>query len=99
MDSHVNAPPGVRSGFITRTRTAVSLLFLMNGFVVGCWAPKIPDFAERLGLTKFQLGLMILVFGVGSLVMMPIAAHRSPDMARVSSCGQRRSACCRCFWH
>jgi len=45
----------------------------MNGFVVGCWAPKIPDFAERLALTKFELGLMILVFGVGSLVMMPIA--------------------------
>jgi MFS family permease len=45
----------------------------MNGFVVGCWAPKIPDFAERLALTKFELGLMILVFGVGSLVMMPLA--------------------------
>ncbi|MGO6972445.1 MFS transporter [Rhizobium leguminosarum] len=72
MDSHVSAP-GARSGFITRSRAAVSLLFLMNGFVVGCWAPKIPDFAERLALTKFELGLMILVFGVGSLVMMPIA--------------------------
>ncbi|WP_027682418.1 MFS transporter [Rhizobium leguminosarum] len=72
MDSHVSAP-GARSGFITRSRAAVSLLFLMNGFVVGCWAPKIPDFAERLSLTKFELGLMILVFGVGSLVMMPIA--------------------------
>ncbi|NLS05789.1 MFS transporter [Rhizobium sp. P32RR-XVIII] len=45
----------------------------MNGFVVGSWAPKIPDFAERLQLTKFQLGLMILVFGLGSLTMMPIA--------------------------
>ncbi|NNG73864.1 MFS transporter [Rhizobium laguerreae] len=72
MDSHVSMP-GARSGFITRSRAAVSLLFLMNGFVVGCWAPKIPDFAERLALTKFELGLMILVFGVGSLVMMPIA--------------------------
>ncbi|NEH57271.1 MFS transporter [Rhizobium leguminosarum] len=72
MDSHVSAPEA-RSGFITRSRAAVSLLFLMNGFVVGCWAPKIPDFAERLALTKFELGLMILVFGVGSLVMMPIA--------------------------
>ena len=72
MDSHVSAP-GVRSGFVTRSRAAVSLLFLMNGFVVGCWAPKIPDFAERLALRQFELGLMILVFGVGSLVMMPIA--------------------------
>ncbi|MQB45800.1 MFS transporter [Rhizobium sp. ICMP 5592] len=62
-----------RSGFFTKPRAAVSLLFLMNGFSVGCWAPKIPEFAERLQLSKFELGLMILVFGVGSLVMMPIA--------------------------
>ncbi|RAX41908.1 MFS transporter [Rhizobium tropici] len=62
-----------RSGFFTKPRAAVSLMFLLNGFMVGCWAPKIPEFAERLQLTKFELGLMILVFGVGSLVMMPLA--------------------------
>jgi fucose permease len=62
-----------RSGFFTKSRAAVSLLFLMNGFTVGCWAPKIPEFAERLQLSKFELGLMILCFGIGSLVMMPIA--------------------------
>lgn len=73
MDNQVGAAPGIRSRFITKNRAAVSMLFLMNGFVVGCWAPKIPEFAERLALTKFELGLMILVFGFGSLVMMPIA--------------------------
>ena len=88
MDSSVGAVPRARSGFITKSRAAVSLLFLMNGFVVGCWAPKIPDFAERLGLTKFELGLMILVFGIGSLVMMPIAGaqiakHGSRVVVRV----------------
>lgn len=62
-----------RSGFFTKSRAAVSLLFLLNGFTVGCWAPKIPEFAERLHLSKFELGLMILVFGAGSLVMMPLA--------------------------
>ena len=62
-----------RSPFFTKSRAAVSLMFLMNGFMVGCWAPKIPEFAERLQLTKFELGLMILIFGVGSLVMMPLA--------------------------
>ena len=62
-----------RSGFFTKPRAAVSLLFLMNGFCIGSWAPKIPEFAERLQLSKFELGLMILVFGVGSLVMMPLA--------------------------
>lgn len=62
----------LHEGLLPKPRIAVSLLFLLNGFVVGCWAPKIPGFAERLHLTKFELGLMILTFGVGSLVMMPV---------------------------
>ena len=79
-----------KSGFFTKPRAAVSLLFLMNGFTVGCWAPKIPEFAERLQLSKFELGLMILVFGLGSLVMMPIAGakiagHGSRIVARVTA--------------
>ena len=63
----------LHEGFLPKPRIAVSLLFLVNGFLIGCWAPKIPGFAERLRLTKFELGLMILVFGLGSLVMMPVA--------------------------
>src|SRR5665811_1326429 len=62
-----------RADWLTRPRVAVSLLFLLNGFIVGCWAPKIPEFAKRLELSKFGLGLMILFFGIGSLVMMPVA--------------------------
>ncbi|CCM77748.1 MFS transporter [Rhizobium mesoamericanum] len=76
MDNPVNTAQMLRSGFITKNRIAVSLLFLMNGFIVGCWAPKIPEFAERLQLSKFQLGLMILVLGVGSLTLMPIAGSQ-----------------------
>ena len=53
-------------------RTAVSALFLINGFVVGSWAPKIPEFAARLGLSEFALGLMILALGLGSLLAMPM---------------------------
>lgn len=53
------------------SRIAVSLLFLINGFVVGSWAPIIPEFKQRLGLSESQLGLMIVAFGVGSLMTMP----------------------------
>lgn len=67
---------GARDSFVSRSRIAVSLLFLMNGFVVGCWAPKIPEFAERLHLSKFELGLMILAFGLGSLLIMPLAGSQ-----------------------
>ncbi|TCL72904.1 MFS transporter [Rhizobium sp. BK251] len=73
MDQNLHTAPAARRTLVPRERIAVSLLFLVNGFMVGCWAPKIPEFAERLQLTKFELGLMILVFGIGSLIMMPLA--------------------------
>ncbi|WMT90545.1 MFS transporter [Pelagibacterium sp. H642] len=53
-------------------RIAVSILFLMNGFLVGSWAPKIPVLMARLGITESVMGLLILVFGLGSIVIMPI---------------------------
>lgn len=55
------------------TRLAVSGLFLLNGTFAGAWAPKIPEFAGRLGLSESELGLMIMCFGIGSLVLMPMA--------------------------
>ena len=76
MDISGGKAAGARPGYITRERAGVALLFLMNGFLVGAWAPKIPEFAERLGLTESMLGVMILVFGLGSLVMMPIAGSQ-----------------------
>lgn len=54
------------------SRQAVAALFLANGFVVGSWAPLIPEFKQRLGLDESGLGLMILGFGIGSLIAMPI---------------------------
>ncbi|AXV16742.1 MFS transporter [Neorhizobium sp. SOG26] len=71
MDSQ--AVPKASAAVVTPARIGVSLLFLMNGFMIGAWAPKIPEFAERLGLSESTLGLMILTFGLGSIVMMPLA--------------------------
>lgn len=77
MDSRAPlTKPSESRSFITRERVGVSLLFLMNGFMVGAWAPKIPEFASRLGLSESTLGLMILTFGLGSLVMMPLAGSQ-----------------------
>ena len=53
-------------------RIAVSVLFLMNGFLVGSWAPKIPVLMARLDITESVMGLLILAFGLGSIVIMPI---------------------------
>ena len=73
QQSTIQQQTAVRSGYMPKTRLAVSLLFLMNGFVTGSWAPKIPEFKEKLGIGESVLGLLILVFGIGSLVLMPIA--------------------------
>lgn len=54
-------------------RAAVSILFFVNGYFAGNWAPKIPEFADRLELGPSEVGLMILVFGIGSLVAMPLS--------------------------
>jgi MFS family permease len=62
----------VLKGAMPRERAAVSALFLANGYVVGNWAPKIPAFKDALGIDEATLGLMILAFGVGSLVTMPL---------------------------
>lgn len=58
---------------MTKHRLGVSLLFFINGLIMGSWAPQIPELFTRLSLTESQLGLIILVFGIGSLVLMPIA--------------------------
>ncbi|MBV2184627.1 MAG: MFS transporter [Rhizobium sp.] len=63
----------MRGGYFTWTRAAVSMLFFINGLMMGSWAPKIPLFAKALSLSEAHLGVMLFVFGIGSLLLMPIA--------------------------
>ena len=68
----MTSPSLVARPYLSPERLAVSLLFLANGFLVGSWAPKIPEFAIRLDLDESALGLMIMCFGIGSLCAMPL---------------------------
>jgi len=56
-------------------RWAVATMFFINGFLTGSWAPQIPVFLARLDITKFTLGLLILVFGLGALTFMPLSGY------------------------
>ena len=51
-------------------RTAVSAVFFQQGLLVGGWALQIPLLLTRLGITETTLGLLIVVFGLGSVVSM-----------------------------
>ncbi|MDX8513796.1 MFS transporter [Mesorhizobium captivum] len=59
----------------TRGRWAVAGIFLANGFLTGSWAPQIPVFLTRLDISKFTLGLLILLFGVGAVMAMTWCGH------------------------
>lgn len=54
-----------------RGRYAVGAMFFANGFLTGAWAPQIPVFLTRLGISESMLGLLILLFGLGALTAMP----------------------------
>lgn len=62
----------IRASDFLRHRIAVSTTFMLNGFVIGSWAPAIPIFKDKHNLAESELGLMILAIGIGSLVTMPI---------------------------
>jgi MFS family permease len=68
-DTSTDASPTVAAAL--RGRWSVAAVFLVNGFLVGSWAPQIPGFLARLGITEFTLGLLILLFGLGALSAMP----------------------------
>lgn len=57
---HSIARPGPRLG----TRLA----FVVAGFISACWVPLIPFAKSRLEVNDAELGLLLLSFGVGSLI-------------------------------
>jgi predicted MFS family arabinose efflux permease len=57
----------------SRPRWAVAAMFFANGFILGGWAPQIPLFLARLGISETTLGLLLVGFGLGALVAMPAA--------------------------
>jgi predicted MFS family arabinose efflux permease len=58
---------------------ATRLIFLTSGIGMASWAPMVPYAKARLGLDDADLGLVLLAFGGGSMVSMPLVgwlAHR-----------------------
>mgnify|MGYP001627823988 FL=1 len=79
---------GRRLPLFTRERGAIALMFLQNGYLIGNWAPKVPEFAARLELQESVIGLMVLFFGLGSMAAMPlvgwwVSRHGSHGLLRV----------------
>jgi MFS family permease len=58
-------------------RRAVTLVFALNGALIGTWAVRIPAIKSNLGLSDGTLGLALASIAVGSLVAMPLAGWLS----------------------
>ena len=75
-------------------RRATSAMFLICGTATSSWAPMIPFVKARLGLDEGTLGLILLVFGGGSMVAMPLAgiaihvwgSRRVVSLASLATC-------------
>lgn len=74
----MNITSGIADKAINRLpsgRIAISLMFLMNGFILGNWAPKIPFFIENLRIGEGAMGNLLLLIGFGGLLVMPVAGY------------------------
>ncbi|EOR96573.1 Membrane protein mosC [Arcticibacter svalbardensis MN12-7] len=52
---------------------ATKSAFLVCGLGVSCWAPMVPFAKERLALNDADLGLLLLLLGLGAIIMMPVS--------------------------
>ena len=52
----------------SRARIAITTAFIINGFTVGAFYARVPDFKEQLGVTNSALGLALLCIAVGVLI-------------------------------
>jgi fucose permease len=64
--------PGIRAA-----RRAVTVIFLLNGLLLGSWAARIPAVKERLDLGEAQLGLALGLVALGALIAMPVSGWMS----------------------
>ena len=93
VDRTTNVLSGSRSagrerlGAATR---ATRLIFLVSGIGMASWAPMVPYAKARLGLDDAGLGLVLLAFGGGSMVSMPLIGlltHRYGNRKVISVAG------------
>jgi len=64
-------PPHDADRAVRSARTAVFAVFGLNGFNFANWAARIPALRDDLSLTAAEVGLLLLVGSVGSILALP----------------------------
>jgi len=57
---------------LDKAMRATRMIFLVSGFAMASWAPMVPYSKARLHLDDADLGLVLLAFGGGSMLSMPV---------------------------
>jgi MFS family permease len=65
----VSAPPAPARA----ARATVTAIFLMNGFMFGSWAARIPAVRDHVGLSDGEQGLALACLAIGAVAAMPLA--------------------------
>jgi MFS family permease len=66
----------------SRARTAIGVVFFVNGAVIATWASRIPAIQSKLSLSTGELGIALLSMAFGALAAMSFAGALS---ARIGS--------------
>ncbi|HLL65400.1 MAG TPA: MFS transporter [Micromonosporaceae bacterium] len=70
----VGAPTGpVVPRHVTTARTAVAVVFGLNGLALGSWFARVPAVRDALHLTAGQLGMLLLAMSLGAVLALPTA--------------------------
>ena len=70
-----SSAPGRVSRSVERASIAVFAVFFLNGFNFATWAARLPAIRDGLDFSPAQMGLLLLVGSVGSLVALPLSGH------------------------
>lgn len=58
-----------------RAAWSVAAVFLLNGLTFAVWSSRIPTIKQTLGLTAGELGLILFIGSIGSLISLPTAGR------------------------
>jgi MFS family permease len=66
---------GIEAPVPRLARVCVSLIFFLNGTVMGTWATRIPAIQAKLGINPGELGLALLGASIGALVGLNLSGY------------------------